>query len=199
MNTLYKIYSLPKNYKVLEIDFPKCCFEGTIDEVFEKLKENNGWHIRINPDNKCIAFGDFDHTTQEEFNKFLNLICKEFSCTLNEISYTESKKSEIEYSYHWSIPSIETTPTILLSEFKRNIYDEYENKLDKNVYHSLFLRLPNQTNKIKKLEHKIINGTMKDFIIEYIENAEYDFISSNTSTPAINEDKKIVSTEIKLS
>ena len=171
MKSNYKIYSLPNDYKVLEVNFtkPECCFEGTIDEIIEKLKEDKGWHIRINPDNKCIAYGDFDHTTKEEFNKFLSVLCIEFKCTLSDISYTKSKKSNIEYSYHWSIPSIETNTKYLLNEFTKNIiYKEFGTRLDKNVYHSLFLRLPYQTNNIKNLKHKIMNGTMKDFIIEYI-------------------------------
>ena len=88
-----------ENEKVM----PDAKFHGTIDQVLEKLEKNEGWHIRINPEKPCIFYGDFDHTTKERFSEFLALLCVKLDVTLNEISYTKSKKVG-EYSYHFSVP-----------------------------------------------------------------------------------------------
>ena len=91
MNKNYKIYSLSQDYEVPETKWPEICFEGTIEEVVEKLQQNESYHIRINPNKACIAFGHFDHTSKTRFKEFLNLLCEEFECSLDEISYTKSK------------------------------------------------------------------------------------------------------------
>ena len=174
MNNLFKIYPL-QNYKTLEKTFSKNVVEGTINEILEKLQENKGYNIRVNPNKPCIIYGDFDHTTQEEFNKFLKVISDEFECELNEISYTESIKPN-ELSYHWSIPSIKiSTPEKLKTLFKQDNYKMFSKNIDFSVYTTHFLRLPNQTNKDKPIEHKIINGKMQDFIIEYVSNCPHIF------------------------
>jgi hypothetical protein len=174
MNNLFKIYPL-QNYKTLEKTFNKNVVEGTIDEIIEKLQSNKGYNIRVNPDKPCLVYGDFDHCTQEEFNNFLKVISDEFECKLNEISYTESIKPN-EYSYHWSIPSIKiSTPEKLKTLFKQANYKMFSKNIDFSVYSTHFLRLPNQTNKDKPIEHKIINGKMEDFIIEYISKCPYTF------------------------
>lgn len=174
MNNLFKIYPL-QNYKTLEKTFNKNVVEGTIDEIIEKLKSNKGYNIRVNPDKPCLVYGDFDHCTQEEFNNFLKVISDEFESDINEISYTESIKPN-EYSYHWSIPSLKiSSPEKLKKVFKQDKYKTLTKNIDLSVYTTHFLRLPNQTNKDKPLEHKIINGKMEDFIIEYVSKTKYTF------------------------
>ena len=138
-NNIYKIYRL-ENYKITKDKYDDVCFSGTIDEIVEELKQNKGYNIRVNPDKPCLAFGDFDKTTKEGFKNFLDVLCKDFQCKLEDISITKSKKLEecegfkdvyvhfvnktiqipnrvISYSYHWSIPSIETTPKYLKQYF----------------------------------------------------------------------------------
>ena len=121
----FKIYSL-SNYAISKT---KCeamglMFEGTIDEIVEKLNEDKQYHIWINPDEPCLAFGDFDHTTKERFKDFLDILCSKLHCKIEDVSYTKSKKSETEYSYHWVIPSIETTIKKLKNHF--NNYSRYD-------------------------------------------------------------------------
>ena len=107
--TIYKLsnYIVKKN----EDDSFKCdSYTGTIDKVLKRLQKNKGYHIRINPEKPCIAFGDLDHIPSEDvFNKFITLLAHLFQVNRNEISYTLSNK-ENELSYHWSIPSMESTP-----------------------------------------------------------------------------------------
>ena len=171
------IYPL-QTYQTTKEHFEKDVFNGTIEQIVEELKQNKGYNIRIDPTKPCILFGDFDHCTKEEFNSFLEMICDEFDCELHEISYTESKKQN-EYSYHWSIPTTKTLSPIELSKiFSTDEYKKFRSnpkkiQLDISIYTTKFLRLPNQTNKDKPKEHKIINGKMEDFIVEYTKNIKY--------------------------
>ena len=177
-NNIYKIYRL-KNYKITKDKYDDVCFSGTIDEIVEELKHNKGYHIRIDPEKPCLAFGDFDHTTKERFKEFLDILCDDFDCKLEDISITKSKKDN-EYSYHWVIPSIKTTISFLKQRFSSN--DKYnkfkgkekkEKELDISVYMVRPFRLPNQTNKEKPIVHKIIRGDMKDFIIEHTKDHKF--------------------------
>jgi len=178
-NIKYTIFSLRENYQVLKTAYEKVSFTGTIDEVLKKLRKNKGYNIRINPKKDCIAYGDFDHTTKENFKDFLNILCDKFEVTLDQISYTKSKK-ENEYSYHWSIPSIQTTPEFLKDLFtKSETLKKYikpnehkQKQLDTKVYDERFLRLPGQTNDEKPLEHRIMRGEMKHFIVECLDSVK---------------------------
>jgi P4 family phage/plasmid primase-like protien len=184
MKNNYTIYSL-ESYQIYKSDYEKHSFEGTIEEITEKLKTNNSWHIQINPTKKCIMFGDFDHTTKERFNEFLMVLCdvfKEYDLTKDKISYTQSKNLK-GYSFHWSIPSIIANVKLLKRIFQTQQFINFieSNELDLSVYPNnfKFLRLPNQTNKEKVNKHKIKQGKIQDFIIEYIDNSEYYDITND--------------------
>ena len=184
---IYNIYKLEnykngstdlfQNGKILE-DGTNAKFSGSIDQVLKKLETNEGWHIRINPDKPCIFYGDFDHTTKERFSEFLALLCIKLEITLDDISYTKSKKVG-EYSYHFSVPSlISSSPKNIQRFFE--YYDCFQKfrgevkELDYNVYRVSPLRLPMQTNKEKTNTHKIVRGKMSDFIVEYVDKIKCD-------------------------
>ena len=108
---LYNIYKL-KNYFNTETEFEsgvkvnpdgtiqKFKFEGTIEEVLKKLEKDRGYHIRINPTATTILYGDFDHTTPELFNAFLNKLSKMCQVEIKDISYTESFSYPLHYILH---------------------------------------------------------------------------------------------------
>ena len=49
----------------------------SIKKVISKLKNNKGYHIRINENEKCILFGDIDHvnidTNKHFFKEFIRM------------------------------------------------------------------------------------------------------------------------------
>jgi hypothetical protein len=169
------IYKLHKNFNIKLSDSDKHKVTGTIDEIASKLKENKGYCLKLYEDKPCIVYVDLDHCPDETvFSKFCDLLCVKFDVSLNEISYTLSKKKN-EFSYHISIPSIESTPKYLKQVFAMACFDEYLNNktLDLNVYsNNRWFRLPFQTNDEKPLAHIIIKGKMEDFIVNYVEDAD---------------------------
>ena len=171
------IYRINNTYKVKKNDDNtfKCKQQtGNINEIIKLLEKDNGYHIRINPKKECIIYIDLDHCeTEEIIIKFCKLLIKIFGVEENEISYTLSKK-ETEFSYHISIPSFITTPKELNIVFNKPHFYEFKKYIDFSVYSEKWFRLPNQTNKEKPLQHKIINGKMEDFIIHYTYNTQYE-------------------------
>jgi hypothetical protein len=91
--------------------------------------------------------------------------------TINEISYTLSEKQN-EFSYHWSIPSIQSTPKNLKNLFQKPMFNNFKDYIDFSVYSKHLFRLPNQTNKDKLIPHFISNGKMKDFIFDYVDETD---------------------------
>jgi P4 family phage/plasmid primase-like protien len=149
-------------------------FTGTIEQISKRIQKNKGYHIRISKNEPCIVYIDFDHCKDNNiFTNFIELICRNFDVTLDEISYTLSNKDN-ELSYHISIPSIETTPEQLKIALSKPVFDEYKKLIDSSVYCDKWFRLPEQTLKEKPIIHKIINGKPEDFIINYVINAECD-------------------------
>ena len=173
MNTnTYKIFKLP-TYNITKNNdgtFECDSYTGSINKVLKKLEKNNGYHIRIDPKKPSILYGDLDHIPSEDiFNEFIKRICYFYDVKKEQISYSLSIK-ENELSYHWSIPSIEASPKILKKKLSHKKFDEFRQYIDLSIYSSHWFRLPNQTNLVKTIEHKIINGKLEDFIIEYTEN-----------------------------
>lgn len=175
---LYNIYKL-KNYfnttEFFEKDSKDAKFQGTITQVVEKLQKNEGWHIRINPEKPCIFYVDFDKTTKERFVKLLKLLCDHLDFKPEDISYTKSKTINGKYSYHISIPSMWTDSPLNIKRYFEH-YDCYKEflitkEIDISVYSVKPYRLPLQTNDAKPIQHKIVQGTLQDFITEYTDKA----------------------------
>ena len=197
MNTnIFTIYKLPtynitkNNDGTFECDF----YTGSIKKILKKIEKNNGYHIRVNPNKPSILYGDLDHIPSEDiFHKFINLISFFYDVKKEKISYSLSIK-ENELSYHWSIPSIESTPKILKKKLSHKKFDEFRKYIDLSIYSSHWFRLPYQTNLVKTIEHKIINGKLEDFIIEYTDNCveiiEDDIEQEKPIQQPVNNDNK---------
>ena len=171
---MYSIYKLNKNFTVKTEDFDKIKYSSDdIDDILEKLEEDQGYCIRINPEKECIVFGDFDHLEKENeklFSEFLKLLEEVFAVSNNKISFTLSKK-EKELSFHFSIPSLKSNCAYLKYIFGLELFEKYKKYIDLSIYSKKWFRLPNQTNEEKPYSHAILHGRMTDFIIEYLDNA----------------------------
>lgn len=183
-----KIYSIPKTYKgvvIKEGKYPTCkVIEGKTSYILNKLDDNHGYHLRIDPIENTIIYGDFDHCpNQEIFNNFVDVLASYFEVNKNEISITLSNKIN-ELSYHWTIPSIESNCKSIHKFMKDDEFASFKSYVDLTIYCPKWFRLPNQTNEEKPFVHKIVNGTMKDFLIHYTKKA--------TSTMIIKEEENIV-------
>ena len=65
INKKFKIYALP-NLFISSETFDDYKYESTnIDKIIKKINKDKGYNIRINPDESCIVYGDFDKTTLE--------------------------------------------------------------------------------------------------------------------------------------
>ena len=63
----------------------------SIKKIVSKLKDNKGYHIRINDNDKCIIYGDIDHvnidTDKQFFKKFINDFSNYLKIDKNNISF----------------------------------------------------------------------------------------------------------------
>jgi len=186
MTTTFSIYTV-KQYntmKTSKFDDNLIKFEDIDDIVEELTTVNNSYHFRIHTNTTYIFFGDLDHYNKS-IETFINLL-KIFLVTYynlhfedNDFKYT--KNNSKEGSYHYSIPKWNLT-TEKLKEIHVEFIKEYNNDLslnidgrvsicvDTSIYSEHWFRCPNQykgnSNDISK--HTIINGNMKDFVIDYI-------------------------------
>ena len=198
----YTVYKIEGEYKVKKnIDDTFDCetYIHPINSMLKRLEKNKGYHLRVNEDEKTIIFLDVDNVPDENtFNNLIGLLCKEFDLLPDEIKYTKSIKLDNTLSYHLSIPKIECVVGDLKKEFSLPVYNEFSKYIDLSVYSKKFFRLPNQTNKTKPLPHTIINGCMKDFILQYTDEStnfyEYteptDETDNEETEEEIEEDKE---------
>jgi phage/plasmid-associated DNA primase len=201
--TIYKLknYFIFKNedgsfFKDVEKTDKVDSYTGSIDKIINRLEKDRGYNLRIDPTKRCILFGDLDHIPSEDiFNNFIQVLCKVFDVTKNKISYTSSIKPT-EFSYHWSIPSIEASPRLLKKTLHKSKFDEFRSYIDLSIYDSHWFRLPNQTNSIKPIPHKIINGKMADFIVDYIENCDEVIDDEVVVEPSVKPKASIIDTNI---
>jgi len=179
MDLIYKVKSYEKTkWNEDTEETTAVCIEGDIDELSELIKQSDkSYHIRLRSSKSCIVFGDVDHYENEElFNELLDELVKYFEVDKSEISYTRCQKDINEYSYHFSIPTIESNFYSLKYMFNNDKGHFYKYKIDLSVYCNKWFRLPNQTNINKPLKHVIIQGTEADFIVQNIDRVENRFI-----------------------
>jgi phage/plasmid-associated DNA primase len=177
-----KIYAV-KNYGIREKDFIK--YEtsfNTVDTVCNELETDKSYHLRLKKGNNYIFYLDLDGY-QNSIDKFLNDLKLFFNEKYNiiledkNIKYTqnEGKKG----SHHISIPMINCTTEKqkeIIINLSKYVNTETKKCVDTTVYCDKWFRLPNQTKGVslynKKdailTKHNIINGKMKDFILNYI-------------------------------
>ena len=178
---VFKIYALP-HLKITKDNYDYFKYQSSnIDKIIKKLQKDKGYNLRIEPNERCIVYGDYDHCTLEQFIKFLEYLCYNFEIKMDEISYTSSKNNT---SFHYSIPSLETTPSNIYLLFGEKKFDSYrmskinpeKSCLDLSVYCNHWFRLPNQTLEGKPEPHIIIKGEIQDFIITYTDNTTENLI-----------------------
>ena len=181
------IYKIPA-YSVKKDDYESCKYEGDESSILKRLEKNKGYHLKINPDKPCKFYGDFDHCSNPKiFTEFLCKLSQIIEISSENISYTESKNNDGEWSYHYVVPSIETTPDDVKYFFNTKYKDEFKmykdsKQLDTIVYNNGLFRLPNQTNKNKLNSHEIKQGKMIDFIIEYVDDCDFEWKYPNKET-----------------
>ena len=154
----FNIYNLDKYEIFLDDDHnPINCgvFSNNIDSIANELKYiNKGYHLQLRPDKLYTVFGDLDDVkTEDEFKEILFYLCENLDIQLHSISYTKSIKNN-KFSYHFSIPLLHTTSSIMKKLFKlfKDDSPEILNALDLNVYNPYrWFRLPGQTLDIKPL------------------------------------------------
>lgn len=198
MNNTFSIFKL-KNYNISKNEdgsFNCDSYTGSIDKVINRLEKDKGYNLRIDPTKRCILFGDLDHIPSENiFTKFIQLLCDVFDVTKDKVSYTSSIKPT-EFSYHWSIPSIEASPRILKKTLNKSKFDEFRPYIDLSIYDSHWFRLPNQTNSVKPISHKIINGKMADFVVDFVENCNEIIEDEVVVEPSVKPKAVIIDTDI---
>jgi len=156
-----------------------------IEDVINYLKSDRGYHIRVHNNTQYIFFGDLDNYKNgiTKFINYLQVFMKKkygLEFTLEEFKYTQN--NENEHSFHYSIPKWNLS-TEKLKEIHELFIKEHSNEfiykknkinktcIDTSIYSEHWFRLPNQkkgTNIDDTSKHIIINGCMKDFIVEYI-------------------------------
>ena len=187
----YTIYKIQEHYNIKKNDddtFDCDTYTSPIDILLQRLQKNKGYHIRINKNDKTILFLDVDKVPDENtFMQLKNLLCIEFDILPEEIKYTKSIKLDNALSYHLSIPKIECVVSELKKEFSLPVYKNFSQYIDLSIYSNKVFKLPNQTNGTKTIQHTIINGTMKDFIIHYVDETD-DELSEKEDD--ITEDKE---------
>ena len=173
----YKIYSVKKYLGMTNDDINKVKKEYTINRILEKIKDDNCYHIRVDPEKNYTFFGDIDGHQKKfkDFKIFLMSFLKNkylIDIESDDIKYTINQSKE--GSYHYSIPSIYCSCK-KMKEIVGNIKTEYEKiygkdkVIDTTIYSKHWFRLPNQTKEGNKgTEHLIVIGDLIDFFPEHI-------------------------------
>lgn len=161
-----------------------------IDE-FEELLSRNGKVYEVLLDLPAKLFIDIDGVPKDkpnlvyefidDFKKFMK---SEFHVNINKYALTknEGSTSHAGLSYHVYFPEfyvekIYVLKHILLRFVKYDSERKYYDYLDGCIYHyNRLFRCPNQYNasreSIDELDiHKIVNGTIKDCVIQYIDDS----------------------------
>jgi hypothetical protein len=196
MTTILKV----KNYKTKNID-PKHITTGTIKEILTLLKEDKGYHQQLKDDKRYNLFFELVSIPTDKkyiLYEFIAFLSDMFQIDGSDIKFTISKTTK-------HISSIITIPLFNANiSIQKQIAIELKEKIDYiniSIYsNNEFVRLPNQTNDDRPTAHKIIVGSVNDFIIdaihtraEYIEN--YPLQNINIIAPVV---KKINATDEQL-
>ena len=196
---LYEIDKYNKNDKFIKTSYKEFNLVNAVNE----LKNDKGYHLRLEKNKEYIFFGDCDGFNGE-FSNFASLLkiflYKNYNIQIKkkDISYTINKSKK--GSYHYSIPKIYGINNLILKEIHENFSksckellteDEKgknKNCIDTTIYTDKWFRMPNQTKEGKKnTEHVIINGKIQDFLVDYIPensvniNQKISIVSNSTN------------------
>lgn len=189
MNT-YEICSVP-NYKINYDNSKK--IDKPIETIINVLNTDNQFHERLHKNDMLKLAIDVDKLTQHNSNGNLQQIFSDIAeyvvCEVDDICYTNNDAVSTG-SHHIVIPKY-----CMLSSKQKKFWEEFKNKygygaeIDHNIFdRDGWFRLPNQTKEnITGTQHKIIIGTIADFVLKYVENCEeYKYEPIVVSQPKIN-------------
>jgi phage/plasmid-associated DNA primase len=167
----------------------KCIILKKIEKIVKELEENqSNYHFRIHNNENYIFFGDIDYYEKNisEFKDLLfGFLFKYYKINSDNLDFFYTQNSVDKRSYHYSIPKLNAS-TEKLKEILSNFLKKYEiyltseekglikKNVDTTIYSEHWFRCPNQlkgkSNGKRKDDniHKIINGNMIDFIVDYI-------------------------------
>lgn len=192
----FKIYSVLKYNRDLLIENIEKkstkkaeMFESNdINKIIEELKYDKGYHLNLNKLSIYKFNIDVDGMKKNDFDEFLKILKNEFlEITKKEIfiSYTINKngKKNIDENSDNYIYSHITIKNICASSYiQKNFWNYFKNKYSFLSYGldaghlgilNKWFRLPYQKKELKEgTEHKIVEGTMIDFILNDIENCD---------------------------
>ena len=174
-----------QNYSVSDLEAVKLKETyKTIDEITSLFLTDNKYHERFNKEQQYKFFLDIEveglkietiiTSLIDFFNNKLNLklVSKDIKYTTNDKKFNKCG------SYHITIPKYYSELEIL-KNISLEISSLYKFEIDPSVYkNNGWFRLPNQTCSVynkktkitkQKYEHKIINGKIKDFILQYVD------------------------------
>ena len=166
MTNIYKV----KNYKI-KPDNPKNITKGTKKEILALLEHDKGYHQLLTDDTRYNLFFELVAIPTEKnyiIHEFIAVISDMFQIDGSDIKFTISKKGNNNASYIITIPLYNANITIQ-AQIAEQLKETFEN-INISIYQNNGLvRLPNQTNEDRPTAHKIINGSMNDFILDAIQ------------------------------
>lgn len=212
-NTTFEIYSV-ENYELTKEKFEtKKESSKKIEEVVKKLEKDKFYHMRLEKNQTYIIYIDLDGINMK-LNLFIDLFIdfmkKRYNLNIakEEIKYTSNNGKE--NSFHLTVPKFNCSTEKqkeIINNLKKEVDVQTSKKLDTSVFCNKWFRLPNQTKGYNKRDpdavrdkHIIMNGTMEDFILNYIpatstniENDKYIY----TKEEKEKNEKKLISEKIK--
>lgn len=195
MSIQYEIFSVKQYNAMATSNFEENSVKfDEVDDIIEELTTcDNSYHFRIHPKFNYIFFGDIDHYNKD-INTYINILKtfleSQYNLKFDISDFKYTKNNSKEGSYHYSIPkwylNTEKLKEIHLEFIKdcKNDITTVINKrkitcLDTSIYSEHWFRCPNQSkgNIGDTSKHIIINGEMKDFIVNYISLESIDISS----------------------
>jgi hypothetical protein len=172
----YKIFSV-KNYNQANKKFIEENEQiYDIKKLEKELKKDNYYNFRVHKNDRYVYFGDVDglKTPINDFIKILkDFLLKNYGLRFTDKEFKYTKNNKKEGSYHYSIPkwncSCEKLKEIHTNLIKKNV--DLKKIIDTTVYSEHWFRCPNQSkgnNEANENKHIIIEGNMKNFVIDYI-------------------------------
>jgi phage/plasmid-associated DNA primase len=195
-NSQFYLYNV-EDYSIANESFIKDNAKSfnNIKKITKELEKNMcSYHFRIHNKEQYIFFGDIDYF-QNDIKNFFDLLEdfleEYYNLELNYEDFFYTQNTVDNRSYHYSIPKWHAS-TEKLKEIMTNFLKIYNDELtikidgvlkknvDTSIYSEHWFRCPNQykgkINGKRKDDniHKIIKGTMEDFIIQYIKEDSID-------------------------
>lgn len=173
-------------------------FDGSIEEVCKELEVHQGYHMRLTKNDDVMFFGDLDGYKEDisVFKDQMKEFLKDYNMDIEDtdFSYTQNLGYKKEgKSFHFTIKKYYSHITHLakcMKQFKKKY--GYGGVIDISIYGDKWWRMPNQCKQQKiNTDHKIIQGNMTDFVINYIQEDAICFNDIDFSEKKKEKEKKV--------